>query len=471
MKWFALLVLTGCSFLGVETAPAAAPPSAPATVTKKLLEFGWDKPRPPQLSAAQLDSSIFDGVVFASSAGDRVFKPRAQTVSDFEVDITALRKNGSGKLKNSFYLLNVNSAAWDWFSDASWAAAEANLYQHARVAKAGGLRGIMLDPEVYEFDLWAYASQAQRGKYSFMEFEAKLRERGAQTMRAFERAYPSITVLSLYAFSAFEAAPNSSYEAVHAGLAEDGSLGLYAAFLEGMLGAASESAVLIDGFEPSYYHLRPAAFDAGRQAALVDAQVFVAPNLREKFQRQFKFANAVFVDGVMNFFESARFFGYYLRSDDDRRALLAHNVYHGLRSSDEFVWVYSEDMNWWQRKINTTSDFLKLEASLKRGSSELNAGKALSSDPSAAVGVAEVAFNARVDVGGDILGKSGLGISFGALTKHCATWANAQRWSCTMPGGSSFTVKPTATGAMFAPASQSFEKLVKSNWNVNFTAK
>ena len=297
---------------------------------------------PAQLSATQLNESVFDGVVFASSAGDRVIAPRTQAVSAFEADIAVLRKNGSSKSKNSFYLLNVNTAAWDWFSDANWAATERNLFQHARVAKEGGLRGLMLDPEVYEFDLWAYASQAQRGKYSFAQFEAKLRQRGAQTMRAFERAYPGITVLSLFAFSAFKAAPNSSYEAAHAGLAGDGSLGLYAAFLEGMLSAASDAAALIDGYEPSCYHLRPAAFDAGRTAALTDAQLFVAPSLRPKFQRQFKFANAVFVDGVMNFLDSARFFGYYLKSDDDRRALIAHNVYHGLRTSDEFVWVYAE---------------------------------------------------------------------------------------------------------------------------------
>ncbi len=466
MKWLALLVLMGCTVLATQS--AAVPP---ASVTKKLLEFGWDKPRPAQLSAAQLDSSVFDGVVFASSAGDRVFKPRAQAVSAFDTDIAGLKKNGSSKLKNSFYLLNVNTAAWDWFSDANWAAAEANLYQHARVAKAGGLRGLMLDPEVYEFDLWAYASQVQRGKYSFAQFESKLRQRGAQTMRAFERAYPGITVLSLFAFSAFEAAPNSSYEAAHAGLAEDGSLGLYAAFLEGMLGAASDAATLIDGYESSYNHLRPAAFDAGRTAALKDAQLFVAPSLREKFQKRFRFANAVFVDGAMNFLDSARFFGYYLKSDDDRRALIAQNVYHGLRTSDEFVWVYAEGVNWWQRTINVPSDFGALETSIKRASLEWSAGKALSNDPSAAVGAAEVAFKAKVDVGGDILGKSGLGISFGALTKHCATWANAQRWSCTMPNGSSFTVTPTATGVTFAPASQSFEKLTKSNWDVNFTAK
>ena len=151
--------------------------------------------------------------------------------------------------------------------------------------------------------------------------------------------------------------------------------------------------------------------------------------------------------------------------------MIAHNIYHGLRTSDEFVWVYAEQMNRWQRTINTPSDFLALETSIKRAQQAWLEGRALSDDPAAAIKTADIAFNAQVDVGGDILGQSGLGISFGLLSKNCATWANAQRWSCTMPGGSSFTVTPTAAGATFTPASQSFEKLTKSNWGVNFSAK
>jgi hypothetical protein len=477
MRWILLLILTGCSFFGASTAtvtpPMQAPPSPPdnPVVTKKLVEFGWDKPRPAQLTAAQLDGSVFDGVMFASSAGDRVIVPEALPVKSFDDDIAALKKISSGKLRNSFYVINVNADTWDWFDDARWGNAETNLYQFARVAKEGGLRGLMFDPEVYQFDLWAYKSQPRRGQHSFKEFETQMRKRGAQTMRAFERAYPGVTVLSLYLFSAFEAAAGATYEAAHAGLEEDGSLGLFAAFAEGMLEAATDEAVMVDGFEPSYYHLRPADFDVGRKRALTDAQLFVTPELRQKFQRQVKFANAVYVDGVMNLFDSARFFGYYLKNDDDRRALLAHNVYHGLRSSDEFVWVYAESVNWWQRTIETQSSFTALEAAVKRGRQELLEGRALSDDPTAAVARAEVAFNAKVAVGGDILGRSGLNIKFGALQNNCGTWANARRWSCIMPGGSSFTVMPTAEGASFQPASRSFVNLVKDNWSVSFTAK
>ncbi len=480
MRWILPLVLTGCSFFGASTIPVTpalpptqVPPAPPgnAAVTKKLVEFGWDKPRPAQLTTARLEGGVFDGVMFAPSTGDRVIVPEVLPVKSFDDDIAALKKIRSSKLQNSFYVINVNTGAWDWFDDAQWGNAEANLYQHARVAKQGGLRGLMFDPEVYQFDLWAYNSQPRRAQHSFKDFETQMRKRGAQTMRAFERAYPGVTVLSLFLFSAFEAAAGATYESAHASLEEDGSLGLFAAFAEGMLEAATEEAVMVDGFEPSYYHLRPADFEAGRRRVFVAAQLFVAPALRQKFQRQVKFANAVYVDGVMNLFDSARFFGYYLKNDDDRRALLAHNVYYGLQSSDEFVWVYAENMNWWERTIGTQSSFSSLEAAVKRGRQELLEGRALSDDPAVAVARAEIAFNAKVAVGGDILGRAGLNITFGALQNNCGTWGNAQRWSCTMPGGSSFTVTPTAEGASFQPASRSFSNLVKDDWGVSFTAK
>ena len=440
------------------------------SVSKKIIEFGWDKPLPNQLSTANLEQSIFDGVVFKSSVGDKIIVPQVLPKQDFDLDIAALKKIKSNKLANSFYLVLSNADTWDWFDDTTWAAAEQNLFEHARVAKHGGLRGIMFDPEVYQFDLWAYASQPQKSSHSFKEFETQLRKRGAQTMRAFERAYPGITIFYLKSFGVFEIAQNASYETAHAGLEEDGSLGLFAAFSEGMLEAATDKAVLIDGNESSYDHLRPKDFDTGRNRALKDAQIFITPALRTKFTRQFRFANSIYIDGIMNLFDSARFFGYYLQNDTERRNLIAHNIYHGLRSSDEFVWVYSESPNWWTRTL-PNADLPALENAIKRGKLEYQTNKPLSQDPIAAVTKAETAFKARVDVGGDILGMTGLQISFKGLETHCGTWNNAQRWSCTRPNNSSFTVTPTAPGVTFEPASMTFNNLTKSNWSLKFQAK
>jgi hypothetical protein len=463
-----MIVLSSAAWLTSACNQASSIINAP--ITKKIIEFGWDKPRPDQVSNATLEQSIFDGLTFRSSASDKVIVAEQLPVQSFDLDIAALQKIKSKKLANSFYLVLSDASIWDWFNDTTWAAAELNLYQHARVAKQGGLRGIMLDPEVYQFDLWAYASQPQKSGHSFKEFETQLRKRGAQTMRAFERAYPGITILYLKSFSAFEIANNATYETAHAALEEDGGLGLFAAFSEGMLEAASDKATLIDGFEDSYYHLRPTDFDWGRNRALNDAQVFVAPTLRTKFKRQFRFSNAIYIDGIMNLFDSARFFGYYLQNDIERRNLIAHNIYHGLRISDEFVWVYSESPNWWTRTL-PNGDLPALENAIKRGKLEQQSNKPLSQDPSAAVLRAETAFKARVDVGGDITGLTGLSISFAGLGSNCGTWNNAKRWSCTRPNNSSFTVVPTAPGVTFTPASITFTNLTKSDWSLKFQAK
>jgi hypothetical protein len=463
-----MIVLTGTALLVSACNQASSIISAP--VTKKIIEYGWDKPHPDQISSAVLEQSIFDGLTFRSGVSDKIIIPEQLPTQGFDLDIAALQKIKSNKLANSFYMVLSDASTWDWFNDTTWAAAEQNLYQHARVAKQGGLRGIMFDPEVYQFDLWAYASQPQKAGHSFKEFETQMRKRGAQTMRAFERAYPGITIFYLKSFGVFEIAQNATYETAHAALEEDGGLGLFAAFSEGMLEAATDKAVLIDGNESSYDYLRPSDFDTGQTRALNDAQVFVAPELRSKFKRQFKFANSIFIDGVMNLFNSARFFGYYLQDDTERRNLVAHNIYHGLRSSDEFVWVYAESPNWWKRTL-PNGDLTALESAIERGKLEQQSKKPLSQDPSAAVNKAETAFKARVDVGGDITGMTGLQISFSGLETHCATWNNAQRWSCTRPNNSSFTVTPTAPGVTFEPASMTFTNLTKSDWSLKFQAK
>lgn len=474
MRLMLVLTFVACSAVGVQNPiqPVANPPidpNAPQVVTKKLLEFGWDKPRPGLLTTARLEGSVFDGVVFRPTPGDTIIRPDLIPASDFETDIADLQKIKSKKLENSFYLLTVNAKTWDWFDDATWNSAEANLAQMARVAKAGGLRGILFDPEVYDFDLWAYRSQPRKAAYTFAQFESQLRQRGASLMRAYEREYPGITLLMLFSFPAFELPKDPTYETAHAELENDGSLGLFASFLEGMLSAASEQARFIDGNEPSYYHLRPTDFDAARTVSLQPNQVLIAPELRAKFGRLFRFSNAIYVDGAMNLWGSARFFGYYQTSDANRRDLLVQNVFHGLRTADEFVWVYAENIDWWKRTAQNT-DFAVLEATFKRAQLEFSRG-ALTRDPSAALMTAETAFNARVNVGGDILGKAGLRVNFGALSPHCATWNNAQRWSCTQPGGSSFVVTPTAPNTIFTPGSMNFTALTKDNWNSHFSVK
>jgi hypothetical protein len=456
-------------------APAAPDLAAPSKGThgiKKLIEFGWDKPLPAAVTTAKLEDSPFDGVIFKSSAGDWTFLPKALPVKEFDADITAFKAIKSKKLENSFYEIQSNANSdWDWFNDAMWKTSEANLAQIARVAKQSGLRGVMFDAETYAFNIWQYSVQAKAKTVSFAQYEAKLRERGAQTMRVLEREYPGITFLTLWWLNntgvdlATASKTNDPYATLHAQLESSGS-GLWVAFVEGMLEAASDRVTFVDGNEESYYYLRTKDFDEARVYAKTDLVLQIRPNLRAKHNQQVQFGNAVYLDGVMNLHKSARFFGYYLNNDTDRLNMISRNIYHGLRTSEEFVWAYNENMNWWTGQVPAG-----LDAALRRGKRELLEGKPLSNNPESVIQTAEIAYTARVDVGGDLIGTNGKVPDFGALKPHCGTWFNASRWSCTQPNGSSFTVIPKVEGLTFDPPSMTFEKLTKSKWEVTFKVK
>ena len=384
---------TQTSSTGPRNPEVSAPntgPKTPQTTGKKLIEFGWDKPLPAAVTTAKLEASPFDGAIFRSSAGDWTFLPKALPSKEFNADIAAFKLIKSKKLENSFYEIQSNAASdWDWFNDASWKSTEANLAQIARVAKQSGLRGVMFDAETYVFNIWQYAVQARAKTVSFAQYEAKLRERGAQTMRALEREYPDLTFFTFWWLSSFEpdyAAANKTsnpYATLHTQLEENGS-GLWVAFVEGMLEAASDRVKFVDGNEGSYYYLHGTDFDAARTRNKGELLQLIRADLRGKHSKQVQFGNAVFLDGVMNSYQSARFFGYYLSNDTDRQNMIAHNVYHGLRSSDEFVWIYGEKVNWWTGQAPAG-----LDAALRRGQRELLEGKALSNDPATAVKVAE----------------------------------------------------------------------------------
>ena len=211
------------------TNPEVSAPSTPKTTGKKLIEFGWDKPLPAAVRTAKLEASPFDGAIFRSSAGDWTFLPNALPVKEFDADIAAFKLIKSKKLENSFYEIQSNANQdWDWFNDASWKSTEANLAQIARVAKQSGLRGVMFDAETYVFNIWQYAVQARAKTVSFAQYEAKLRERGAQTMRALEREYPDLTFFTFWWLSSFEpdyAAANKTsnpYATLHTQLEENG---------------------------------------------------------------------------------------------------------------------------------------------------------------------------------------------------------------------------------------------------------
>jgi hypothetical protein len=110
------------------------------------------------------------------------------------------------------------------------------------IAQAGRVRGICFDPEPYDFSLWDYAKQPKAKAHTFAEYRAKVPQRGAQLMRAFEKRMPGATILTFFhvsLYDCFAALP----EAERTQRLEREGWGLMPDFFVGMLEAASPKAV------------------------------------------------------------------------------------------------------------------------------------------------------------------------------------------------------------------------------------
>ena len=101
----------------------------------------------------------------------------------------------------------------------------------ARIARQGGCKGIMFDPECYKAGCGTTAVPREwRKGHTFEEYQAKSRERGREFMAAINKEYPDITVLCLYG-------PASGF--LRPDRLDKCSFGLMSSFYAGMLDAAS----------------------------------------------------------------------------------------------------------------------------------------------------------------------------------------------------------------------------------------
>jgi hypothetical protein len=449
--------------------PAAALIGA-ALPTKKLLEWGWDNPTPAQVkaNAAAIEQSPFDGISVVLSSGANVFKTTALDARTFPTDEVALKTAATTKLKESFIVVYSGSDdAWDWFNDAHWAAADQNLRRFATVAKNAGMKGLALDPEPYSANPWSYPAQPPRGK-TFEQMQAQVRLRGAQYMRAVQEVYPGSVVFSLFMFSQMISmvADNPSPAVLQQRLKEDTGSGLWPSFVNGMLDASPGNLKFVDGTEVSYDNVRGTEFDNYRARLVTPAKLFVDPALRDKYSRQLSVGHGLYLDGVMNLWKSPRFCGYYYQSDADRLKLLEHNVFHAMRSADEYAWLYAENASWWDSSkgaatAGTTSAVL-------RGKDKQARGVALDVDTESFVPAAKAACASTIAVYGDITGPDGKGlpgVQFkinGVLEPiTCTSFNNASRFSCSIPGKSVAVIEPVLAGYSFTPPTIRYENLTQ----------
>ncbi len=189
--------------LAASLVPSAEPLAPPG---KKLIEYGWDVPTPAQMrdELAAMEKRPFDGLIFRLSGGHNAFVTKPLESASFAEDERILRSLQFTQFRDNFVLVwGSPPADFDWFNDSQWDATEANARLLVGIAQAGRVRGICFDPEPYDFSLWDYAKQPQAKVHAFAEYRAKVRQRGTQLMRAFEKPMPGATILTFFHVSLY----------------------------------------------------------------------------------------------------------------------------------------------------------------------------------------------------------------------------------------------------------------------------
>ena len=127
-------------------------------------------------------------------------------------------------------------------------------------------------------------------------------------------------------------------------------LALMPAFFNGMLDAAAPGVTFIDGNEHAYYYESPDAYYRSYHLMKQRAQALVAEENRPKYISQAQAGMALYVDEVLGRRKNKKTTGFYL-IPEKRLRFFEHNTYYALTTTDEYVWLYSETMNWWTDSV------------------------------------------------------------------------------------------------------------------------
>ncbi len=335
--------------------------SNPVTVTSssgrnhKLIEWGWDSKLPQYLkrNIASMEQMPFDGTDIKIQYGHpwtggtdyfgwKVFTSKVLTINDpvLQWDIRTIKSTPFKKFTDNFLDVETSSVHElefvDWFDD--WSTYLNNVTVAAQVAQRAGLKGIILDTEVYQSPQWQYDRQKYASTKTLAQYKAQVLQRGRDVMTAMTSAYPNITVM--LTFGSGVVALRKWYDGASFNESAYG-YSLVVPFVDGMLQVISERKNqgqnyprLIEGFESSYDFKTDSLFmtQGYDQIRTGGRSLSSVPDLYDQFYRVG--------------------FGTWMRYDWFSPADFDLALGYALNDTESYVWVWSDgstgsEPDWW----------------------------------------------------------------------------------------------------------------------------
>ncbi|MHC4461013.1 MAG: hypothetical protein ACYS30_06210 [Planctomycetota bacterium] len=322
---------------------------------KKIVEYGWDVPYPDfvRQNIREMEKRPFEGIIFRTKGFDHVFDTRSWKQTEFQPQLDTLADIKWQKFTDNFLTLYAaNKQKMNWFNDEHWHTIVENMKLFSLAVRSGNCVGVCFDPEPYGTDPWVYP-----GSYkdkSFEQVASQVRRRGRQFITALQEHAPELRLLSFFQLGLFrdvvdEPAPKRRQEKLLKTW-----MVLLPAFCVGMLEGAAPGTILIDGNELAYYYESPHDYYRAYHLIRQRAQSLVPESLRKKYNNQMQVGMALYIDQTLG--KRTVKTTSHLLTVAEQLKFFEHNVYYALTTSDEYVWCYSERMNWWLPPEKTGKD-------------------------------------------------------------------------------------------------------------------
>ncbi|MBQ6923587.1 MAG: hypothetical protein IJQ73_03005 [Kiritimatiellae bacterium] len=244
-------------------------------------------------------------------------------------------------LTESFLLFwmtpGFREARVDWADDKAWANYAENMATVAWLAKQGGMKGLMLDPEEYKL------APQYIHTYRDPPFEecAKLaRQRAREVFSRVFAEFPDAVIFSLWFFNRFGYWMEGGRQ-VHPREYADYAGELSWHYYNGILDVMPPEARAVDGAE----HYSGSSLDHAYFYDYVNASsgalAFVEPENVAKFRSQFYFGNTHYLD-MYTLGANPKSRWYHGPVNGSRLEHLRRNMEQSLRVATKYVWIYGE---------------------------------------------------------------------------------------------------------------------------------
>ncbi|MBF8298110.1 MAG: hypothetical protein HW395_767 [candidate division NC10 bacterium] len=344
--------------------------SLASTGCAHLIEWGWDEPDQTFLKThiAKMERKPFDGVVlhltvpgisadlanFSWHLADHGYR-----WEDLQPAIEELKAVPFRRFRHNFLRINLNSTdrPLDLLDDAAWETVLANLRLAGRIARDGGLRGFMVDPEAYaardpedgrpRFNVFDYDRRAVR-EASFGVYRSAALRRGRESAAILGDAAPDLVLLFAFAYSfpCYSSKPQGEQ-----------AYGLLPAFVDGILVAKPREMMVVEGHEPSYPYRYCHQFQEAYRRLRAECRRL--SSVPQRYDDELRIGFGIWIDNQSGQpCESYRKKGRpcpwadpNLHPEEARHRVdpkvFEEAVASALDITDRYVWIYSEEPKWW----------------------------------------------------------------------------------------------------------------------------